>query len=140
MALKIKCPFLVITTLFMHSCGYKSRELKYFIPENYDGEVKIYWNLPKSQNRIFAYKDDSYVLIITGDPSKYMVKDESPPSGPYNIDYYYYSKDTVYQINSSPVKTNLPEFPTAENGSTGGVKNSYDSFFVKKSSTIPNVR
>ncbi len=135
---KINYVYLFVLTLLC-SCRAKTRELIYFIPENYEGQVKITWLTETSKNKVFSYKDDAYVIIITGNPKNYRIKDEIIPSGFYNIKYYYYSKDTVYEINSTPVKDYLPKYPNAGSGYTGYVgTTTYSSFFVYKDSLSYN--
>ena len=108
----------------------------FLIPENYEGEVNVFWNKKTSKKHYMKYKDDFYVLFISGNPKKIDLNDEPLQSGPYEFEYYYFSKDTIYQINSTPHKEYLPEYPSAGSGYVGysGNNEMFDSFFVYKDS------
>ena len=72
----------------------------YFIPKGYTGYVNIRLNDSSSSNKII-HTDNSYIYFITGNPARYSVRDKKPPAGSYIVQYYYYSPDSLKQLNVS---------------------------------------
>lgn len=131
----IKITILFFLVIAFFSCKNKSRKLIYLIPENYAGEVNVFWNKERSKKHYIKYKDDFYIIVISGNPEKMELNEEPIPEGPYELEYYYFSKDTIYQINSTPHKDYLPQYPNAGSGYVGYLGNEiFSSFFVNKDS------
>lgn len=111
--------------VLLTACYEKQRTLYVFIPEGYLGDVGLYFNSNSSGHHMIASKDDTYFIFLTGkDLRKFKIEDNNFPGGPYQINYFYYSKDTLYQLNSpisgydieTPVKVGLMS-ASGENGS-----------------------
>jgi hypothetical protein len=117
----IKKSALVVLSLFsFFSCGEtKHIEKVILIPEGYDGQVRIFWNDSTSNNQIFRKDEDFFIIVLNGDLMNFKIKDPPTPSGLYTTKYYYYSKDTIYQISSAGFANSLPEYPGASSGYWG---------------------
>jgi hypothetical protein len=99
---------IMILLLNSYACREKDRTLHIFIPENYVGEIGLYFGIDSSKNHMISSKDDMYVLFLSGkNLKKHTIKEKNYPGGPYAINYYYYSKDTLYQLNSTTVLSNI---------------------------------
>jgi hypothetical protein len=115
-----KCVLVVLSLFFFFSCG----ELKYYekiilIPEGYDGQVRIFWNDSTSHNQIFRKDENFFMIVLNGDLMNFRMKDPPTPTGAYTTKYYYFSKDTIYQISSAGFANSLPEYPGASSGYWG---------------------
>ncbi|CAN1546564.1 hypothetical protein MCERE19_01973 [Spirosomataceae bacterium] len=126
--------FFEILILTISSCSLKQKEKVFLIPEGYNGEVRIFWNDKKSKNKIFKNNDNYYLFILNGDLTNFRLQDEPTPSGLYDIKYYYYSKDTIYQIASAGHIDSLPDYPYVGGGCSGGINGEKVYGFRVKSS------
>ena len=111
---------ILFCVFFIFSCSLKEKERILLIPEGYNGEVRIFWNDKKSKNKIFKNNDNYYVIMLNGDLKNFRIQDEPLPSGLYNAKYYYYSKDTIYQIASAGYN-DLPNYPHARSDYWGEI-------------------
>lgn len=91
----------LIAVILLAGCHEKRRYLHVFIPQGYLGDVGLYFGVDSSKNHMINSKDDMYVIFLSGNNlDKFTIKEENFPGGPYQMYYYYYSKDTLYQLNS----------------------------------------
>mgnify|MGYP006143396985 FL=1 len=131
---KIKALIFVSFVYFtFFSCG----ELKYYeeiilIPEGYDGQVRIFWNDSTSHNQIFRKDENFFMIVLNGDLMNFRMKDSPTPTGAYTTKYYYYSKDTIYQISSAGFANSLPEYPGASSRGSGEINGEKVSRFTVK--------
>ncbi|UBM57556.1 hypothetical protein LAG90_12080 [Marinilongibacter aquaticus] len=89
-----------------------------------------------SKNKIIKYRengeDKAFFIFITGDPRLYEVCDEPMPSGYYTTHSYYYSYDTLYEINTNGSMSDVldSKYPIAANhGTLGAVNTGLSSYF-----------
>lgn len=97
-------------------------------------EVSLHFGIDSSKNHMISCKDDMYVLFLSGKNLKeYTIKEKNYPGGPYIINYYYYSKDTLYQLNSTTVPNNKLVDTTkwVYDPGTSGENGSIQNFLIK---------
>ena len=124
----------LITVMSLNACIEKNRSLHIFIPENYVGKVGIYFGVDSSTNHMISSKDDMYMIFLNGRHlESFNVKEKNYPGGPYTINYYYYSKDTLYQLNSSTVtKSEVDTTFWVKDPSASGRNGSIQTFEIEK--------
>lgn len=119
----------IFSLLMLISCGCKTKELHILIPQNYEGWVRVVFAEDTSSNHVIKM-NDFYQIHVLGNSQITYVKE--PFNGTFNLSYFYYSKDTLFQI-ASPVCSNCPNYPSASFGSLWG-EDTY-AFYVSRDST-----
>jgi hypothetical protein len=111
----------------------KQREEFVFIPEGYEGDVHIFYNVDTSKSQYQTYKDRIIFTPLIGNSGVYTINQKNRQEGYYNIRYFYFGKDKFYQINSDGCnEKNIPKFPTVTNAGNSGKNMRY--FTVYKDS------
>jgi hypothetical protein len=126
----------MVTLLFcliLSSCHEKTRTLHVFIPEGYTGWVDLQFGVDSSKNHMLNSGDDMYVIFLSGNNLKnYKIKEKNFPGGPYNEYFYYYSKDTLYQIYSGLTSGSVKSLAGICCQGASGYNGSMQHFYVKK--------
>ncbi|HET6226489.1 MAG TPA: hypothetical protein VFF27_09440 [Bacteroidia bacterium] len=134
--------FLIIS--FTFSCKKDKYEEYYFIPDGYTGWVNIIFEDSTSHNEVIQ-SGNGYFHFIANNPLKYTVKSKIFPEGYYSSHFYYYSKDTLYEIfdethqNIQIFNKGTSNFATSKNGflsAKNGVK--IVSFYVSSKAVTSN--
>ncbi|UBM57558.1 hypothetical protein LAG90_12090 [Marinilongibacter aquaticus] len=111
-------------------------ECHYFVPDGYEGPVIIKYEAENSNNRMIKYGDKVFFVFITGDPSKFELRDIHLPRCYFQYHTYYYSKDTLYEINTAGGMGDVldSKYPLASQHATLGAVNTGMSayFWVDK--------
>jgi hypothetical protein len=89
----------VFVVLFcISSCIKDTKKTIYLIPRGYKGWVNIVYIDTAKSLQPFHF-NDGYVYMITGDPSNFRIAYDQSLGNWYVIDYYYYDKDSITNIN-----------------------------------------
>lgn len=124
----------VLLSAFYSSCRIKTRQMYVFIPDKYEGHIRIFFDKSASKNHMISFGDDLYVIHLFGDVKNFKLNDLGFPSGPYEMKFFYYSTDTLYQVNNegSNYQDKLPKYPNVSHGYSTGSKSGFYSFYVSK--------
>lgn len=130
----MKKAVVIIVLLSFYTCREKDRILNIFIPEGYLGKVKLHFGIDSSKNHMLNSKDNMYVIFLSGKSLKnFTIKEKNFPGGPYIINYYFYSKDTLYQLNSTTADKKKVDTTFWVNGMGASGKNgSIQDFTIEK--------
>jgi len=79
------------------SCKHDTKKI-FFIPKGYKGWVNIVYTDTAKSMQPFRF-NDGYVYMITGDPSDFKIPYDQSLGNWSLIDYYYYDKDSITNIN-----------------------------------------
>ena len=126
--------FIVISALAVvfciSSCRKNDNKIIYFIPKGYKGWVNIIYTDTAKSVQPFRF-NNGYVYMITGDPSDFKIAYDKSFGDWYEIDYYYYDKNSIIEINN---KIHFDE-TIGSPGNSGGPKHTVDaySFFISDS-------
>lgn len=117
-------------------CREKNRTIHIFIPESYEGWVDMHFGVDSSENRMIQSNDDMYVIFLHGNLEKFTIKDKVYPGGPYDINYYFFSKDTLYEIwsagESKMGRSNSGIVGEGSSGTNGDVQHFYVKLDMNK--------
>ena len=89
---------LILAALFCISSCKNHKKIIYFIPKGYKGWVNIDYTDTAKSVQPFRFTD-GYVYMITGDPSDFKIPSDQSLGNWYEMDYYYYDKDSITNIN-----------------------------------------
>jgi hypothetical protein len=120
----------ILLLLILISSGCKTKELHILIPQNYEGWVRVVFAEDTSSNHVIKM-NDFYQIHVLGNSQITYVKE--PFNGTFNVSYFYYSKDTLFQIGSAGNASSYPDYPNVTNDGTWG-EDTY-AFYVSRDST-----
>ena len=113
----------ILLILIIASCR-KDRDLLIFIPQGYEGEIVIEWEVDSSKNEIFRFADEGYTMFLKGkDLSYYTFKNGPLKNGGYSERYFYYTDSSLCELKTGPTYgKDSVELGGISRGQTGGIK------------------
>ena len=133
---KIKfCPFIgpFLLILIFTSCR-KDRDLLIFIPQGYEGEIVIEWQVDSSKNEIFRFADEGYTMFLKGkDLSYYTFKNGPLKDGGYRMRFFYYTDSSLCELETGPTFiSDTIKLGGISTGKTSGIKHMKDYIILNK--------
>lgn len=95
------CIVAITLLIFLSTgCAKKYNNINYYIPLNYKGPIAIAFDVDSSSNSPII-RGDTLNYYITGNPCFFTIKNPIHEEGLYKVKYFYYSTDTLIELEST---------------------------------------
>lgn len=114
---------LIYILINLSSCSEK-RDLYVFIPDGFEGDINIEYEVDSSKNELFEIQDKGYIIFLKGNNlSYYTLKNGPLKDGLYEERFFYYSDSSLCELETGPtIKDDSIKLGGISRSRTGGIK------------------